>query len=377
MRFQISKWLLGAFIAAFTLIGCNKTDVANMPSILLPATELSGVAGGISSNTIYTIVSPALNTWTSCASSTASSGICGQFKGSLLKMRPVKVNGNKITCEITRCDGKAFASDGTAYVKASEVCGTVAGQTTYKAGQTVISIVITLSFTDGKVGFIGTIVSTVGDRYYSPQVTISATTTPTVLFDKTIVTTSGYRHFNQNDATSCGSIACLPTSYMIARGISKSSFAVNKTELTMLIKNMNVLGSDGKCQFGHISKAGTQARTDFGSCQPSVQAPISTSENPALDNARTEVKNAFQDWINRGKPIIALVRYNINTTSLGHFVVVVGLKTTDLGTGSIVRYIDPYKSSNNINEVDLSQFLNSMKSASSFNAYNFLRISCQ
>ena len=200
-----------------------------------------------------------------------------------------------------------------------------------------------------------------------------------LIFDKIIVNENNYRHFCQFDAHHCGGIACLPTAYMIARGIAHPDKPVSADALDEIMIGMKVYDPKKDiCRYGYIENAAEYAIQDIGEGQPENGFFESTSSDYGSDEGRTTVKEELRSWIAMGKPVIVLVSVSgdqlTTTGGIGHFVVLVGLKLTDIGVGSKAYYIDPMDSTPQIHEVDYTLLLNSCRSASSKNYYNILKI---
>ncbi len=177
-----------------------------------------------------------------------------------------------------------------------------------------------------------------------------------VTFNKSLVSGTNYRHFCQLNGALFPGYACIPTSYMIARGIVYGNRSVSKDELTRISRGMG-LQSWGTS----ITNASNFAKSDIGSCNPSVQA------NANVSWAKTYIRDA----INSNIPLIAVT--NLRTQ---HIVVTVGLKLTNSDDTSEVYYIDPYNRNAGVSTIKLSSFLASMRAASSYGLHNFLRIGC-
>lgn len=180
-------------------------------------------------------------------------------------------------------------------------------------------------------------------------------TSNTVSFNKSLVSGTNYRHFCQLDGTISPNYACIPTSYMIARGIIYSNKSVSKTELTRISNGM-YLASWGTS----LTNAANFASIDIKNCQN------------VLAKADIEwAKNYIKDAINSGRPLLAVT--NLRSQ---HIVTVVGLKLTNSDETSEIFYIDPYNRNPGVSSIKLSSFLTSMRTASAYGIHNFLIIGC-
>jgi hypothetical protein len=198
-----------------------------------------------------------------------------------------------------------------------------------------------------------------------------------VLFDKLIVS-SNYAHFYQKDATRCGGNICLADAIMMASKIHDTKRIVDAKELDRIAVAIKIVP---KCVAGFIGDGANFLRKELGSKQRSNEAYASTNSNPALDKGRDLLKTAIQAQLSINKPTVALVRITAsglittNTTStFRHFVVIVGLKYVEGGTGSIISYIDPLDRTAKIRTADYTTFLSSIKAASTIASYNIIRV---
>jgi hypothetical protein len=103
---------------------------------------------------------------------------------------------------------------------------------------------------------------------------------------------------------------------------------------------------------------------------------------------RSSAKAFFETSISGSKPCVALIKISssnscpdancstyirTNGSGAGHMVLVTGLTTNAQGVGTI-RFKDPWPNNSQTYSCDYDKFLNSMKSASSSNKYNILKI---
>jgi murein DD-endopeptidase MepM/ murein hydrolase activator NlpD len=119
--------------------------------------------------------SPSVGSWTN-----ASSGLqrlsCATFNAGL-RSKIISLSGNNVVVEIQRTDGKPFGKSGTAYIKASDACGTVAGTANWiRTDFYFIQVSFNLTFPNGYVAFYPTITLSTGERFYSNPVGFTAKT---------------------------------------------------------------------------------------------------------------------------------------------------------------------------------------------------------
>lgn len=195
-----------------------------------------------------------------------------------------------------------------------------------------------------------------------------------VTFSKLLVNRNDFKHmYQKTNGVTCGGSACLPTSYMMARAIVYPNRTFSVQELNTIINGMGTVCGTGT----GITKCQTYAKNDIGSCNPSI--PGTT--------IRETAKNYIKDNLEKGLPIISLVRikngtatsspnYLSETTGSGHFVTIVGLELTASGTGSTIYYLDPLDHTAIVREANYSTFLNSCLAGSSANLYNIIAIGC-
>lgn len=296
--------------------------------------------------------SPTQNTWTA-VSTVATGTSCAVFQSGL-KAKVIAVSGNKITIQLQKGNGSTFGSAGTAYIKATSLCGNIAGTSAIQSSFYYANVDFWCTFSSGTVSFSPSITLSNGVRMYAPMITVTAKSD--VVFEKQLVNGSNYSHYYQKNSPYYGGYACIPTSYMIARKIVYPNKAFSTDELVRISKGMN-LQSWGTS----ITNASNFAKSDIGSCNLTVQA------NGDVNWA----KNYIKDAINANRPLLAVT----NLRSL-HIVTIVGIKLTNSDDTGIIYYIDPYDTSANVRTYKLSTFLSSMRSASSYGYHNLLRIGC-
>jgi hypothetical protein len=355
----------------FVFVGCSQIEEPLTPKSAAvtaptdkPVVELSGgstayqvkqpsepaFANSVASISYSTI--PVLNTWTGVSSGTQNLS-CGTFQGGL-KAAVIGIVGNKLTVQIQKSNGSTFGYSGTGYVKALSACGNIAGSSSLLSSYYYVNIEFWATFTSGSVQFVPSITLSNGVKMYAPTITVTAK--DDVYYNKQIVSGTNYNHYYQKDSPYFGGYACIPTSYMIAKKIVYSNATFSTTELVRISKAMG-LQSWGT----YIANAGTFAKSDIGTCNPAVQA----SSN--VDWATTYIKDA----ITANRPLLAV-------TNLygGHIVPIVGLKLSNNSSESTVYYIDPLVKQAGVREMRLSDFLSSMRAASSTGSHNLLKIGC-
>lgn len=137
-----------------------------------PISSKNGKVNGVSA--INYTTSPKVNIWTNTSSGTLNLS-CAAF-ASGLRSKVTAINGNKITIQIQRGDGKIFGNSGTAYIKAMDLCGNVAANVTFPSNYNYVNLDITATFTSGTVFFYPSI--TMGtSRMHSNPITVTAINT--------------------------------------------------------------------------------------------------------------------------------------------------------------------------------------------------------
>lgn len=131
----------------------------------------------MSTSSITYGVTPSVGTFTPNSSSSITlpgTSSCGSFMGGVIKARVKSPqSGSVFTVQFYKQDGTNFSS-GTAYVKATSVCGSVAGQVTITGTATVIEVNITATFPQGVTHFYPVFISSVsGGRYYAEPFIVS------------------------------------------------------------------------------------------------------------------------------------------------------------------------------------------------------------
>ena len=183
------KSLQIGFLAAMLFVSSCKQDVLT-PDTTTPTSvaEVETTPEDISSEdakrarvdataaVAYT-VSPAQNTFTACSSG-AQSPTCATFQAGL-RAFVKNVDGNKITVQIQRCDGKPFGSGGTGYIKPTNLCGgpnsLIAGNSSWtRTDFYFIDVDFWATFNSGTVAFYPTITLNNGTRMYSNPISVIA-----------------------------------------------------------------------------------------------------------------------------------------------------------------------------------------------------------
>jgi hypothetical protein len=201
----------------------------------------------------------------------------------------------------------------------------------------------------------------------------SGTSNFTAVYEK-LIAPYNYKHFCQLNSSSFPTKACLPTSYMIAKGLIKN-IQVNNTTLQPIITGMKTdnVGTS-------TNDAYSYAKSDLGNACTDLFLP--TSNPAAFDKIYNSIKDGF--------PLLSLIsikrlnnNYLIEPNSLviRHYVVIVGIRVQSFTnkTGEI-HYIDPLESNatGQIKTEDLTVFINSTLAASKANPKNsnLIRIGC-
>lgn len=344
-------------VMLLSLWACEKQDTLVDPTTPVLEEPVTGSARAAAAT--YT-TSPVKDVYTGCSTGNL---FCGGTVSGGLRSKVVAQTGDYFKIRIERCaSGQPFGALGDAFIRATSVCGTQAGKASIvSTSYYYIDVEFWATFSTGTVNFWPVIEFKNGSKLFGNPVAITAKED---IYEKKIVSGTGYRHFCQLNGNYYPGVACLPTSYMMARGIVYSNRAVSSAELTVIAKGMYT--SSGGTS---IVNASAFAKKDIGSCN----LDISQTNTSDKVQAKTNIKNA----IVASRPMVALVYPNIASSgSMAHFVAIVGVRLTSSDDTSIIYYIDPLSRSAGVLEVSLTKFLTSMKSASSMGIYNLLRVGC-
>lgn len=196
----------------------------------------------------------------------------------------------------------------------------------------------------------------------------------TIIIDQIIVDDNYSHMYQKSPGINCGTTACLPTSYLMARQILQPTWDFTEEEVNNLRERMHT-----SCGGVYLDYAADLAKEDFGACNPGKFKKKSTSNSPGSDEGRTATKEKIKEWVEKEQPLIARLEVSSNgsiseSNAYTHFVVIVGLTLTDVGTGSTVYYIDPLRHSAEVLDCSYTRFLNSMKSENGY--YYLLPIGC-
>jgi hypothetical protein len=195
-----------------------------------------------------------------------------------------------------------------------------------------------------------------------------------VIFDNTIVGDNYDHMWQKSKGINCGSTACLAVSYLMGRQILQPYREFSVDEVNNLRERMHT-----DCGGIMIDEAVKVAKVDFGECNSGKFKVKSTSSNASNDVGRTKTKDKILEYLEANKPIIARVEVKKNgsistSNAYTHFVVIVGLTLTDIGTGSTVYYIDPLKQYGEVLDCRYTDFLNSMRAENNY--YYLLPLGC-
>ena len=190
---------------------------------------------------------------------------------------------------------------------------------------------------------------------YAPLITVSAKSD--VAFEKYLVNGTNYNHFCQLNSTYLPSISCIPTSYMMLKKIVYPNAVFTGTELVRIAKGMGVSVNLGGTS---LVSAGSFAKSDIG-CGDNVVAS---------SNIITSIEY-IKSSLNSGKPLLA-----VTNLAGKHIVGIVGIKVMTNNNNSVIYYVDPLAKNAGVKEMNLINFLTSMRSASDYGLHNLLKIGC-
>ena len=174
------KFLKNAVVACMMLapVACTKQfDIVEPQSTESSPTSLVSAKVEAVNEVVYT-TAPALNTWTVGTSGSTLNLSCAKYYPGL-RAKFIAQSGNKFTVQIQRNDGKPFNGTGIGYIKATDLCGTIAGSTTFTdKNYYYLNVDFWATFQTGSVVFQPTI--TINNvRYYANPITVTAIQTYT------------------------------------------------------------------------------------------------------------------------------------------------------------------------------------------------------
>ena len=153
------------------IISCRKDDVVSDENLVFQGkSQNTSVNKPMSTSSVTYGVTPSVGSFTPSSSSSitlpGTSG-CGSFYGGMIKAKVASQSGSSFTVEIYPQVGTTFGGSGTAYVKATSVCGTVAGTATYTSVNTKVTVTINATFAQGVTHFYPVVITSTGARYYA------------------------------------------------------------------------------------------------------------------------------------------------------------------------------------------------------------------
>lgn len=173
---------------------------------------------------------------------------------------------------------------------------------------------------------------------------------------------TNYRYISQKGSgiqKVFGPVACVPTAYVIARGILSKNYVINDAKVIEVGKAMGTSLSNVGTNMKVIASY-AKTKNEFGSNHPSFDEYNYWNDK----TARTKTLGKISEYIKKGFPVIAGVGVNVgdpsNRDDSGHVVVITGFKT-DINDNIVeITYSDP-NDWNKLMTISVSQFLNSMQ----------------
>jgi surface antigen len=145
----------------------NTNELTNEEHLQLGSEGFQNAVAAVS----YT-PTPSQNNWT--ATSTIATGTsCAIFQAGL-RAKVIAISGNKVTVQIQKGNGSVFGSTGTAYIKATSLCGNISGSSTIQSNFYYANVDFWCTFSSGNVSFSPSITLSNGVRMYAPMITITA-----------------------------------------------------------------------------------------------------------------------------------------------------------------------------------------------------------
>ena len=214
------KMLAVCLLSLVVVVSCTRTDhftqeKDNATTLSQSQRLAPDSVQMMSMSSVTYSVTPSVGNFTPNSSSSIvlpGAGACGSFNGGMIKAKVVSQSGSSFTVEIYPQIGTSFGGSGTAYIKATSVCGTIANSATYTSLHTKVSITINATFTQGVTHFYPVIITSTGGRYYAepfmvytlPSYTMSYTNGATMgTVDGVEVRSSGSNNQNLGSVNQC------------------------------------------------------------------------------------------------------------------------------------------------------------------------------
>lgn len=149
-------------IALFAFFSCTKENVEQKDTRSVVLKAASAVTYG---------TNLAKNAWTTVPPENISLNGYTYNKG-IIKAQLTTINNGSFEIEISRIDGGILLSDGTAYVKAGSVVGSISGSASFLASAKTVKVKFNATFTTGIVNFYPVIVSKNGTRTFTSPILV-------------------------------------------------------------------------------------------------------------------------------------------------------------------------------------------------------------
>lgn len=184
---KLVKLFATVLVSVSFLTSCNHEEIQPLTPTATATTEgansriqasslnnevMNSVQSSAAAAVTYT-TSTAVGSWTNGSSGNLNLS-CGLFQGGL-KAKVTSIVDNKISVQIQRTDGKPFGAGGTGYMKATDPCGSIAGNSSWsRTDYYFIDVTFWATFTSGSVTFYPTITLSNNVKMYANPIVVTA-----------------------------------------------------------------------------------------------------------------------------------------------------------------------------------------------------------
>lgn len=180
-----SKSIIVTFLMIISLSSCNKQEQ--------PEPEANRVVHSAARTSAVTYSTlPTTNTYTNCGSLEVRSCNNRSYIGGNIRAKVLRVDGSQIIIRIERCNNQQlFGGAGTAFIRATNICGTQAGTVPIQTNHWYADVTINATFTTGSVDFVPVVELPAQKTYWFGQpIRITAQTVLEDSFPGTVITST-------------------------------------------------------------------------------------------------------------------------------------------------------------------------------------------
>jgi CHAP domain len=294
---KLVKLFATVLVSISFLTSCNHEEIQPLTPTAATTTEeansriqasslnnevMNSVQSSAAAAVTYT-TSTSIGSWTNGSSGNLNLS-CGLFQGGL-KAKVTSIVDNKISVQIQRTDGKPFGAGGTGYMKATDPCGSIAGNSSWsRTDFYFIDVTFWATFTSGSVTFYPTITLSNNVKMYANPIIVTAKevssgTTGGLQYGSFYGSSNGVNVYSNGSNPLYGS-----DDYNTVNGYNTGMKwqcveFVNRYYLQVYGTKIRIAGQHAYQYFGNASQRGLKAYANNGSTSPQVGDILCLSGN--------------------------------------------------------------------------------------------------